>query len=106
MDEVITKEIFEELVLTGRLQLDADEAEHLRSEMNLQMHMIRQLEAIPLDGSLPPVIHGNPYPPQIRCALREDEIRPFEDAAAITAQFPKSRDGYIVSPDIEHRKIG
>lgn len=106
MDEVISREIFDELVLTGRIWLNTEEAETIRAEMNRQMKVIRQLEAIPLDESLAPVIHGNPYPASVRCGLREDEPHPFENAAAIIAQAPRSKDGYIISPDVQHQKIG
>ena len=106
MQDVINKDIFNELVTTGRIGLDPEEAELLRLEMNRQMDVIRQLEAIPLEDSLNPVIHGNPYPKSIRCELREDIVKPFENAAAIIDSAPLSCDGYIVSPDVEHRKIG
>ncbi len=106
MDELISKEIFDELVQTGRIRLEPAEAEKIRAEMNRQMEVIRQLEAIPPDESLRPVIHGNPYPAETRCALRDDTVRPFENADAIIREVPAVRDGYIISPDIQYRKIG
>ncbi len=106
MREEISKKLFNELVLTGRIGLDPEEAESLRHEMNQQMNVIRQLESIPLEETVPPVIHGNPYPKAIRCELREDVVKPFPDAAAIISAAPLSRDGFIVSPDVAHQKIG
>lgn len=105
-EEVIDKKIFEDLVRTGEIGMTQEEAEDIRQEMNRQMNVIRQLESIPLDESLSPVIHGNPYPPEIRCGLREDLLVPFENAAEIIAQAPLQRDGCIVSPDVEHQRIG
>ena len=106
MQEVISKEIFNELVRTGRIGMDPEEAETLRFEMNRQMDVIRQLEAIPLEEVVKPVVHGNPYPKEIRCELREDIVKPFDDASVIIAAAPLSRDGYIVSPDVAHQRIG
>lgn len=106
MKEVITKPMFDELARTGALELSADEAERLRLEMNRQMRIIRQLEVIPLDEQLSPVIHGNPYPPGIRCEPRTDEWHPFDNAAGILAQVPRTAEGYIVSPDVPHQRIG
>ena len=106
MQEMIDKEIFNELVRTGRIGMDPEEAESLRFEMNRQMDVIRQLEAIPLDKEVQPVIHGNPYPKAIRCELREDIVKPFANSNAIIDEAPLSRDGYIISPDVAHQKIG
>ena len=105
LKELISKEIFEELAQTGRIGYSPEEAEMLRREMNRQMDVIRQLESIPLDEELPPVIHGNPYAPEIRCELRDDAWKPFDDPERIISQAPVHRDGYIVSPDVIHQKI-
>ena len=106
MDEMITEAEFWELARTGRIGMDPEEAGSLRAELNRQMHVIRQLEAIPLDAAIRPAIHGNPYPEELRCGLREDRCLPFDNAAGIVGQAPVSRDGYIVSPDTAHLKIG
>ncbi len=106
MNEVIDKRTFASLMATGGIELSKSEAENLRRELNRQMSVIRQLEAIPLDDDIHPVIHGNPYPEVIRCGLREDIPCPFENSPAIIAQAPVSRDGFIISPDIPHQKIG
>jgi len=106
MDEVIGKKVFDELARTGGISLTPEESEDLRSEMNRQMNIIRQLEAIPLDDRLSPVVRGNPYPLNVRCGLRKDEWAPFADPSDIVNQAPVSRDGFIVSPDVPHQKIG
>ena len=103
MDDVISKELFDELDKTAMIGLSPEERESLRAEMNRQMAVIRLLETIPLDENIRPVIHGNPYPEDIRAGLREDVPVPFEDAAAIIAGAPRSREGYIVSPDVPHQ---
>lgn len=105
MEEEITKSMFEILARTGALALSEDESERLRCEMNRQMRIIHRLEAIPLDDNLDPVIHGNPYPKDIRCGLRQDIPVPFDNASGILAQVPHTIDGYIVSPDVPHQKI-
>ena len=106
MDETIDKQIFEELLMTGRISVGPEEEERLRRELNRQMSVIRQLESIPLDEAVRPVIHGNPFPEAIRCGLREDEWKLFDNASGIVEQAPLSGNGYFVSPDVEHQKIG
>ena len=105
-ESVITKADFAALTRTAAINLSDEEAEQLRMEMNRQMGIIRQLESIPLEEGLAPVIHGNPYPEEIRCELRVDEIHPFDNAARILTQAPRSKDGYFVSPDVPHQRIG
>ena len=105
MAEAVSRTLFQELAKTGALDLPPEESELLRAGLNEQLEVVRQLESIPLDETLPPVVHGNPYPPEIRCELREDEWRPFADPAEIIAQAPLSREGYIVSPDVVHIKL-
>lgn len=105
-DDVIGNDMFFELVQTAAIDLQPDEAEALRNELNRQMVIIRQLESIPLDENIFPVIHGNPYPSEIRCGLRADEWIPFDQPESIVFQAPLSRDGYIISPDVPHQRIG
>ena len=106
MDELISRDIFDELAAAGRISVSPDEAETLRAELNQQMAVIRQLESIPLETDVRPMIHGNPYPETIRCGLRGDIPASFDNTRGILAEAPKTQDGYIVSPDIVHRKIG
>ena len=97
--------LFDELAKTGELKLTPEERSSLRMELNEVFSVIRQLEAIPLDETIRPVIHGNPYPAEIRCPLREDERMPFENFPEIIMQAPLTRDGCIISPDIVHEKL-
>ena len=105
MTETITQDMFASLTRTAALNLTPDEAERLRAEMNRQMAVIRRLEAIPLDDDLTPAVHGNPYPESIRSGLREDNPQDFENREGILEAVPRVRDGYIVSPDLSHRKL-
>lgn len=106
MIERVSRTLFHELAKIGALNLTPEESEMLRSELNEQLEVIGQLESIPLDQTLPPVVHGNPYPPEVRCGLREDEWKPFANFSEIIDQAPLSREGYIVSPDVAHIKLG
>lgn len=105
MTERVSRTLFQELAKTGALNIPPEEGEMLRAGLNEQLEVIRQLESIPLDETLPPVIHGNPYPLEVRCELREDEWKPFAAPAEVIAQVPLSRDGYIVSPDTVSEKL-
>ncbi len=106
MKETITKEMFEDFCQVAELELTEEEAQSIRAKMNEQMKVIKELEAIPLDESLEPVIRGNPYPLEIQSSMRDDVWTPFDDPEAIIAQAPKSEEGYIVSPDVPHQKLG
>lgn len=105
MEEVISREIFEELAHTGGIVFSPQEEEVLREEMNRQMDIIRLLEVIPLEDDLPPVIHGNPWPVDVRCPLRGDEWSPFPSPDEIIGQVPRIKDRYIVSPDVVHQTL-
>lgn len=105
MTETITRVMFASLARTAAMALTPDEAEHLRAEMNRQMEIIRRLESIRLDDSLTPAVHGNPYPEDIRAELRDDTPIPFENRGGIIDQVPHVKDGYIVSPDLKHKRL-
>ena len=105
MTERITPELFSHLVELAALELDQEEAEYLRGELNKQLVAIDELEAIPLDADTPIAAHGVPYPPERRPALREDTARPKSEADAILAQVPEVDDRYIIVPDIPHEEL-
>ena len=105
MTKPVDRKLFDELAKTGALKISPEEAEPLLNELNEQLSVIHQLEAIPLEDAIRPVIHGNPYPPEIRCELREDEWKPFPSPAEIIAQAPVSREGCVVSPDVVHLRL-
>lgn len=100
MSEEISPELFQHLVELAALELDAEEAEYLRSELNKQLKAIDELAAIPLDEDTPIASHGVPYAEAIRPHLRKDDWAAGDAQADILAQAPDTGDGYIVVPDI------
>jgi len=102
MNETITIELFQHLVLLAALELNPDEAEYLRKELNNQLKAIQDLEAIPLEKDTPVTSHGVPYTAEITPPLRDDEWKPDPAARDIMSQTPQSEDGYIIVPDIPH----
>ena len=105
MTDPITPEIFQHLVALAALELDAEEAEYLRRQLNGQLRAIAELESIDLDGQAPVTSHGVPYGPSIRPPLRGDDVRPAAEADAILAQAPETEERYIVVPDIPHTEL-
>ena len=95
-EEQITPEMFGHLVGLAALDLQADEAEYLRRELNSQLAAVRELEAIEIPDDLPLAAHGVPYPPERRQALRPDRHEPFEDSAAILKLAPQADEGCLV----------
>lgn len=104
-DQNISRDTFDHLVDLAEFKLEESEAQYLLGEMNAQLAAIDQLEAIELDGNLPPASHGVPYPAGRKQRLRGDVVKPFEEAGEIIAQAPRTRDGYIVVPDIPHTTL-
>ena len=104
-DPPITKEIFEHLVRLAALELDDEEAEYLRRELNQQLQAIRDLESIELSEDLPITSHGVPYTTDTRPELRQDRATPSELADAILEQAPEVKERFIVVPDIPHTEL-
>lgn len=100
MSEDISPELFQHLVQLAALELDPDEAEYLRGELNQQLKAIDELAAIPLDDRVPIASHGVPYAEAIRPHLRPDTWAAAGAQDAILAQAPETDDGYVVVPDI------
>jgi aspartyl-tRNA(Asn)/glutamyl-tRNA(Gln) amidotransferase subunit C len=98
--EEITREIFDHLVHLAALEMDEDEAEYLRSELNSQLKAVHELEEIELDPEVPITSHGVLYKDTIRAPLRDDTIKPSDESEAILAQAPEVEDRYILVPDI------
>ena len=96
---------FNHMVELAALELDEDEAEYLRGELNKQLSVIQELEAVPIDDDIPATSHGIPYEAEFSAQLREDKHIPFEDSAALIDQAPETDDGYIVVPDIPHEDL-
>ncbi len=105
MNEEITPEIFEHLVQLGALELDDEEAQYLRRQLNNQLKAIHELEAIPVSEDINITSHGIPYTPRIMSPIRGDEWLPNPDSNEIIAQVPETDEGYIVVPDIPHTDL-
>ena len=105
MKNEISPEVFERLVELAALKLDTQEGEYLRRQLNNQLAAIQELESIPLDQDLQITSHGVPYPAEMRQPLRTDQHQPSDRVKAITSQAPQFEDGYIIVPDIPHKKL-
>ncbi len=105
MTDEITPEIFAHLVELASFELEPQNAEYLRKELNHQLKAIHELEAIPLDEKLEVSTHGVPYPRANRPPIREDENLPFTENGALTRQIPQFEDGYVIVPDIPHQTL-
>jgi aspartyl-tRNA(Asn)/glutamyl-tRNA(Gln) amidotransferase subunit C len=105
MSDQITPEIFEHLVDLAALELDKEQAEYLRQQLNNQLKSIHELEAIPLDENIPASLHGVPFEAGQSSSPREDVWKPSPDVKDILTQAPEIEDGYIVVPDIPHTTL-
>jgi aspartyl-tRNA(Asn)/glutamyl-tRNA(Gln) amidotransferase subunit C len=108
MKEQITAELFDHLVGLAALELDPEEAEYLRQQLNNQLTAIHELEAIPIDEGIPLTSHGVPYTPEITPPIREDDRDVGSGsgvADAILAGAPETDGRYIVVPDIPHTEL-
>ena len=105
MTDEIDPQGFDHLVHLAALQLEPDEAEYLRRELNHQLQVIAELEAIPLDPSIPQTSHGIPYTAEIRTGTREDTWVPCENTGEILAQAPSVDQGCFVVPEIPHTEM-
>lgn len=104
-DSDITPETFQHLAGLAALELNPEESEYLRGQLNNQLKAIHDLTAIPLDPSIPPARHGVPFNAEQKPALREDEWLPYPDPSDILAQAPETDERYFVVPDIPHTKL-
>lgn len=105
MSDLISVETFNHLVGLAALELDEEQAEYLRRELNNQLKSINELEAIPLDDEIVVTSHGVPYTAATSPLLREDVWQPYPAPEEILAQAPETEDGYIVVPDIPHTTL-
>jgi len=105
MSEQITPEIFDHLVDLAALELNAEQSEYLRKQLNNQLKAIHELEAIPLEADIPSSPHGVPFEAGESAVPREDEWLPYADSKAILSQAPQLEDDYIVVPDIPHTTL-
>ncbi len=105
MSEEITPELFAHLVELAALELNDSEAAYLRAQLNKQLDIIHQLEAIDLPEATPITSHGVPYTADISAPPREDSAETSPEAERILAQAPQSEDGYYQVPDIPHTDL-
>jgi aspartyl/glutamyl-tRNA(Asn/Gln) amidotransferase C subunit len=106
MSDEITPELFAHLVELAALDLEAEEGEYLRRQLNGQLKAVHELERIPVGEDVPPAAHGVPFPPALRPALRADEIMLDRQLAErILALAPEHDEGYFVVPEIPHSDL-
>lgn len=105
MTDEITPEIFAHLVDLASFEFEPDQAEYLRKQLNYQLRAIHELNAIPVDKTIPPSLHGVEYPIERRAKIREDEWKKFPDREKLTGQMPQFEDGYVIVPDIPHQTL-
>lgn len=105
MTDEITKDTFQHLVDLAALDLEPNEAEYLRGQLNNQLRAIHELAAIPLPEGTPPAARGVPYTLDNSQPPREDVWQLCEDIEAILSQTPQTEDGFIVVPDIPHTTL-
>ena len=105
MSEEITPEIFRHLVNLAALEMNEEEEEYLRTELNHQLKAIHELEAIEFDPDTRITSHGVPYTKEIRPDLREDMVTPCKEADEILEQAPEVDGGYILVPDIPTEEL-
>jgi aspartyl-tRNA(Asn)/glutamyl-tRNA(Gln) amidotransferase subunit C len=103
--EVITESIFAHLTHLAALDLNPEEGDYLRRELNQQLRAISELEAIELEGDLPITSHGVPYTDATSPQLRLDESEPCPLADDILVQAPQVEERYIVVPEIPHEEL-
>jgi len=97
LPEKITREMFDKLVSLAALELDEEESEYLRTELNHQLAAVKELSEITIDEDIAPSLHGidcQGNPP------RPDEWQPFPDPDAILGLAPETRGRYFVVPEI------
>jgi aspartyl/glutamyl-tRNA(Asn/Gln) amidotransferase C subunit len=105
MTEKISKELFDHLVELAALELNGEEGEYLRRELNNQLKAIDELAAIPIPENTKAASHGVPFASDIRPGLRRDETIQFAETEAILKQVPETSGGYIVTPEIPHEEL-
>lgn len=101
----ITPEVFQHLVQLAQFELDGEEGEYLRQQLNDQLKSIRQLEAIEVDEATPITSHGVPYTPDLRPLIRKDVVGSSDLADEILDGAPEREDRYFVVPDIPHEEL-
>ena len=105
MSDEISPELFNHLAELAALELDPQEAEYLRRQLNNQLKAIHELELVPLDPDTPVASHGVPYTAATSAHAREDLLDSYPEPGLLIAGAPETEDGYIVVPDIPHQDL-
>ena len=106
MSEEITRDVFDKIVELAALELEEDEAEYIRRQLNDQLAAIAELEAVPLNSDTPPAAHGVSYTPAVSAPARRDEHAPFAKPDEILAIAPEEEERYFITPGIPHEDLG
>jgi len=101
----ISREVFDHLVNLAALALTEEETNYLLEQMNRQLGVIEEIEAIPIPTDLPLTTHGVEYGGDGKAALREDAWVACQNADEVLAQAPQVEHGYIVVPDIPTQEL-
>jgi aspartyl/glutamyl-tRNA(Asn/Gln) amidotransferase C subunit len=105
MSEEITRDLFNKLVDLAALELEEEEAEYIRRQLNDQLTAIAELAAVPLDEETAAAAHGVPYTADTRAPFREDNADPFERPEEILKGAPEVIDRYIIAPETPHEDL-
>ncbi|HAY85051.1 MAG TPA: hypothetical protein DCY42_09050 [Chloroflexi bacterium] len=106
MSEEITRELFDKIVELAALELEEEEAEYIRRQLNDQLTAIKELEAVPLAKDTPPGAHGVRYTSTVSAPARNDEHAPFAKPEEILGVAPEEEERYFITPDIPHEDLG
>jgi aspartyl/glutamyl-tRNA(Asn/Gln) amidotransferase C subunit len=105
MHEIIDRSTFDHLVELAALELDEQQSEYLRHELNAQLDSIAVLAAIPIPENTEANLHGVEFPVETSAQPREDEWIPSETADDILKQAPQTEVRFFVVPDIPHTRL-
>ena len=106
MSEKITRDVFDKIVELAALELEEEEAEYIRRQLNDQLAAIAELEAVPLSEDTPPAAHGVPFTAEVSAPARKDIHAPFQKPEDILEVAPEEEDRYFITPDIPHEDLG
>lgn len=105
MSEEITRVLFTKLVELAALELDEEEGEYIRAQLNSQLTAIAELTAVPLDANTPPAAHGVTYQPNTSAPAREDQHDGYKNPDEILAGAPQEEERYFITPEIPHEDL-
>lgn len=105
MSEEITRDLFNKLVDLAALELDEEEAEYIRRQLNDQLTAIAELAAVPLDEETAAAAHGVPYTADTSAPARKDTADPFPRPEDILEGAPEVVDRYIIAPETPHEDL-